>query len=319
MMVLKDLDYRAMRDIYLSPNRPAAPYWSGDSNALLRALENAVKIVKMVSQLHNLSIVHGALRPATISLDIFSEVHLHDFSAAFRVGDSDSEIIERSRERGLTEDSLPYFAPESSGKNADYRSDYYGMGALFYEIFTGRTPFWDIVDPSELLHAHIARRPPLATTIDSSIPPFLAQVLAKLLEKSPDDRYQTSQGLISDLETISDLVRKTSRLENNLSAENSSGEETNTTTNGRNNKKVDFVVGSIDNSAHFRLPPNSMMFGRENQVDLLLQSFTRVQRNQKAEVIIISGPAGIGKTSLVETLRKPVVTSQAFYTSVKFG
>lgn len=340
MIVVQDQGYRLLREIYLPSDRSAAPYWT-DTNSLVLALDYAIKLVKLVSTVHDLSIVHGSLRPSTVSVDIFNDLHLHDFSTAFRMGNSADVDHTPARERGMTEDSLPYLAPESSGrvsKTADYRSDYYGIGALLYEIFTGKTVFHETLDPSDLLHAHMAKAPKLANELDSSIPIVLAQVLNKLLEKSPEDRYQTSQGLISDLESISEFLRKKSEKSKKLSLargrsnsevgnnfggvegeEGDQEEEMNICGEPDQNEMLNFKVGSIDDSAHFKLPPNSMLFGRNESLINLLSAYSRVQKNQKLEIAIISGPAGIGKTSLVETLRKPVVNSEGYYTFVKFG
>lgn len=262
----------------------------------------------MISALHNVSVVQGAIRPATVSSSVFNEVHIHDFSCAFRIGpDGASNPI---RERGmLNEAAMPYLAPECTGrvgKSPDWRSDYYSLGASFYEIFTGKTPFADAKDPLDLIHAHIAKRPAPANTLDSSIPEPLNAVIAKLLEKAPEDRYQTSQGLIVDLERISDLVRKRlSKTRSRLGPEN--------------DEDSGFIVGSIDEAGHFRLPPASKLYGRTDSMELLLASYEKVEMTNKLEVVVVSGPSGIGKSCLVETLRKPVVGARGFYAHVKFG
>lgn len=80
-----------------------------------------------------------------------------------------------------------------------------------------------------------------------------------------------------------------------------------------------FVVGSIDEAAHFRLPPSSKLFGREESVEKLLASFARVEKTSRSEIVIIKGQSGIGKSSLVEMVRNPVLRSRGCYTLVKFG
>lgn len=220
---------------------------------------------------------------------------------------------------------MPYLSPECSGrmgKSADYRSDYYSIGATMFEVFVvragfrsrccegfdvrssqGHTPFHDVFDPLEIIHAHIARRPLLASHYDPSIPEPLALIIAKLLEKSPDARYQTSQGLILDLEKVVELVRQRSGATASMF---SSMEES-------------FVVGSIDEAAYFRLPPSSRLFGREDSIEELLASYARVERSSRPEIVIIKGQSGIGKSSLVETVRNPVLRSRGCYALVKFG
>jgi serine/threonine protein kinase len=63
---------------------------------------------------------------------------------------------------GRLEGTLPYLSPEQTGRMnraLDYRSDFYSLGATFFEMLTGQPPF-QFQDPLELIHAHIARTPP---------------------------------------------------------------------------------------------------------------------------------------------------------------
>ena len=303
MLVAQDEGLKFFSELYLN-DRGSAPHWT-DPKRLLNTIDMAIRVVRLLASIHNLSIVHGSLRPTTLSLSLFSEPHIHDFSCAFRAGpDGDANPI---RERGMSEESLPFLAPECSGRvgrSADYRSDYYSLGAVLYQVFAGRVPFADSSsDPLEIIHAHIAKRPPLATTIDPSIPVPLSRILAKLLEKAPEARYQTSQGLIVDLEKVAALVRAQSRGPSHLGPVDDD----------------DFIVGSVDEAAHFRLPPASKLFGRQPSVDALLACYRRVETLRTSEVLVIKGSSGIGKTSLIETVRKPVVKAGGFYTGVKFG
>lgn len=314
-MIIQDEGLRQMWEVYLPPERLPPPHWL-DPSHLLQALSHSIQLIRLLSSVHDLSIVHGALRPATISIDIFSEVHLHDFSTAFRVGPDVENSNFLIRERGMSEDSLPYLAPECTGrvgKTADYRADYYSVGALLYQVFTGRTPFEPSSDLSELVHSHIARRPALASTIDSSIPLPLAQILAKLLEKAPEERYQTSRGLILDLEKISDVVRAQLARKQTLGLQMSAVDPV------PDFDDMNFAIGAIDSAAHFRLPEATKLYGRQDAVEKLLGSFERVRKGLKEEVVVVMGSSGIGKTSLVETLRRPVVENAGYYTSVKFG
>ncbi|ORY92797.1 hypothetical protein BCR35DRAFT_311761 [Leucosporidium creatinivorum] len=217
MLILADDDLFAFSERFLPSTRPPAPNWT-DPSTLLTTLDLTIKLIRLLSSLHSLHIVHGSLRPTTISTSIFNEVHVHDFSCAFRTagvgGLGEGEAGEGSapiRERGMKEESLPYLAPECSGrvgKSADYRSDYYAIGATLFEILTGRPPFAEAEDALEIIHAHIARRPVMVDSLDESVPRELGLVVAKLLEKSPEERYQTSQGLIVDLEMVATLVRQ---------------------------------------------------------------------------------------------------------------
>lgn len=306
-MIIQDenLELRFLSEIFMLKDRGKEFHW--DDTRLLRALELSIKLIKVLASIHDLGVVHGSLRPNTISESLFSEVHVHDLSAAFHI-DKDLEILP-IRERGMHEESLHYLAPECTGrisKSVDYRSDYYAVGATLFEIFTGHPPFADTVDPLDTIHAHIARRPPAINAIDDTIPQPLALIVAKLLEKSPEARYQTSQGLIGDLERVASLVRQRGK-----------GDSTQM-------QGMDFTVGAVDSAAHFQLPAAWRMYGRDEPVKQLVTSYERVKAKTEAdikqnEVVVVKGTSGVGKSTLVEPLRKSLAQAKGFYTSVKFG
>ncbi|GJN88386.1 hypothetical protein Rhopal_001352-T1 [Rhodotorula paludigena] len=333
MMVVANEDLHIWSETYHLRDRPPAPYWYGTS-ALLHAIDNAIKLVRLVASIHKVGIVHGSIRPTTISNSVFGEVHLHDFSCAFAlVGAATEGESAPIRERGMNEESLPYLAPECSGrmgKTADYRSDYYSIGASLFEIFTGQVPFADALDPLEIVHAHIAKRPPLMSTVDASVPHPLSLIVAKLLDKSPDSRYQTSQGLVVDLERVRELISATPPPSTSAQRASSSSGGTgssasagppspaSTTTTHLGNLGAEFVPGSIDEAAYFRLPPASKLFGRDDDMLALKESFEHVKNANQPAVVVVKGGSGIGKTTLIETLRTPAGQSRGHFTSVKF-
>jgi len=202
------------------------------------------------------------------------------------------------------------------------------MGATFFEVFTGQTPFPQSTDPLEIVHAHITKRPPLMDSIDRSLPHGLALIVAKLLEKSPDARYQTAQGLIFDLEQVKESISVPTP-GSPLSWPLSPITSTTPTPNfppaspgffpfNAPPFASDFAIGAIDESANFRLPPASTLFGREESVRSLRESYERVKSSNKPGVVIVKGHSGIGKTSLVETLRAPTLLNRGHFTNVKF-
>ena len=323
MMVVANEDLRIWAEVHDLRHRPPPPHWN-DPHALIRTIDDAIKAVRLIASIHKAGFVHGSIRPTTISRSSSDEVHLHDFSCAFQfhgaTTDADALPI---RERGMKEESLPYLAPECSGRvgqTADYRSDYYSLGATLFEVFTGQVPFADSVDPLEIVHAHIAKRPALMSTVDASLPLPLSLIVAKLLEKSPDARYQTSQGLIVDLESARSLITSTVATSSSGSKSSSGGvlSPLSMSTAHMGSIGADFVPGSIDEAAYFRLPPASKLFGRDDSMRQLRDSFERVQSSNKPGVVVIKGGSGIGKTSLVETLRAPAVQARGHLTTVKF-
>ncbi|KAK4047734.1 hypothetical protein OIV83_005242 [Microbotryomycetes sp. JL201] len=311
-IVTLDSGLGTLQEIYLSDSGRALRRFDNAAN-LSAMLQTTINIVRALGQLHISNIVHSSVRPINIyvSPQKASKVELLDFSCAFGAGIDGGHLP--SRERGINDPSLPYLAPECLGrvsKTVDHRSDLYSIGVTMFELFTGQMPFASVAkDPLEIIHAHATKRPAAMNTLDAHIPVELAQIVAKLLEKTPDARYQTVQGLIFDLEQVLELVRrpKTAVSDTDDSALSivSSSHPT-------------FIIGNVDEAAHFRLPPASRMYGRDREISALRQRYEEVKLNNVREVIVIKGNSGIGKSSLVDTLRSPVIKAHGFYTAVKF-
>ncbi|WP_437760948.1 serine/threonine protein kinase [Sorangium sp. So ce1389] len=98
--------------------------------------------------------------------------------------------------------TLEYMAPEQTGRTRhrlDHRADLYSLGILLYELFVGELPFVSD-DPLDLLHRHLAERPSPPARRDPSVPAPISDIAMALLEKDPDARYQSAEGVVHDLE-----------------------------------------------------------------------------------------------------------------------
>ncbi|MEE8477096.1 MAG: serine/threonine-protein kinase, partial [Gemmatimonadales bacterium] len=96
-----------------------------------------------------------------------------------------------------------YMAPEqaSADPHIDHRADIYAVGALAYELLTGRPPFTGTT-PQQVLAAHVSTAPEPVTNHRTAVPPALASLVMKCLEKKPADRWQSAEELRSQLETL---------------------------------------------------------------------------------------------------------------------
>ena len=95
-----------------------------------------------------------------------------------------------------------YLSPEQTGRmnrGVDYRTDFYALGVIFYELLTGSLPF-QAEDTLELIHCHIAKFPLPPSVVAATIPEPLSQIVVKLLAKTAEERYQSALGLRADLE-----------------------------------------------------------------------------------------------------------------------
>jgi serine/threonine protein kinase len=136
-----------------------------------------------------------------------------------------------------------YLAPEQTGRTSwpvDRRADLYGLGATLYELATGQPPFGR-GELARLVHDHLARIPDSPAVLNPAVPDGLALIVLRLLEKEPDRRYQSADGLLHDL----------LRLRAGLT---------------RGDGAV-FALGERD--FPLRLTPPSRLIGRDEQVDAL--------------------------------------------------
>jgi serine/threonine protein kinase/formylglycine-generating enzyme required for sulfatase activity len=167
----------------LHDSRPAA----ADSARLVLRLAEALQ------HAHQQGIVHRDIKPGNILLDRCGLPYLSDFGLALR---------EEDFARGPRFAGTPaYMSPEqarSEGHRVDGRTDIYSLGAVFYELLTGRRPF-EGENLAELLEQITTREPQPPRHLDGSIPPELDRICLKCLAKRAADRYATPAELAEDL------------------------------------------------------------------------------------------------------------------------
>ena len=234
-------------------------------------------IVQAVGDLHAERIQHLGLSPGNIWISRdHARVWLSDFSLASR----HSRRLAQSTPTGLYQFGLNYVAPEQTGRMnrlVDYRSDWYSIGAVFYELMTGQAPF-PFEDQLTLMHAILARLPKSPELIDPEIPKCVVQVIEKCLAKDAEQRYQSSFGLLHDLAYCQAAIEKGA-------------------------DPADFTPGLKDGDSVFHIPQR--LYGREKELALLHEQLEAV-RNGESRVMWISGYSGVGKTQLVRELQASV-------------
>gem|GEM_PF-135847 len=184
----------------------------------------------------------------------------------------DGAIMERLDQPDIVY-HLPYMSPEQTGRMnrvVDYRSDFYSLGVVLYELASGQLPFTE-KDAISLVHCHIAKRPQFLASINSRIPDMLARIIERLLSKSADERYKAAYGLLRDLEKCRHVIL--------------------------DNKPVSgFELGQEDHFEILRIPDR--LYGRESELERLKKLYLLSCAGNK-QVLLIAGPGGTGKTALV--------------------
>ncbi|MBE9103226.1 serine/threonine protein kinase, partial [Vacuolonema iberomarrocanum] len=159
----------------------------------------ALQLADILHNLHQQRVIHKDIKPANILIHPESkQVKLIDFSIASRLPKETQEI----QNPNILEGTLTYLAPEQTGRmnrGVDYRADYYAFGVTLYQLLTGCLPFV-ADDPLELVHCHIAKVAPPVHQVNPAIPEMMGSIVAKLMAKNAEDRYQSALGLKHDLE-----------------------------------------------------------------------------------------------------------------------
>ncbi|CAM3404688.1 protein kinase domain-containing protein [Marinicrinis lubricantis] len=157
----------------------------------------AIRISKLLVELHESNVVHLNLRPDTILIQPETmRVYLSGFGYA-------TSLTYGGRPRTqmtLLEACPPYMSPEQTGRmehTVDHRADLYSLGVTFFEWLTGSLPY-SAADALGWSHAHMAEDPRWSL-LDTALPLRLQNILRRLLAKDPDVRYPQADALLTDL------------------------------------------------------------------------------------------------------------------------
>ncbi len=253
-------------------------------------LRLALEITRALAGLHTRNIIHKDIRPENIF------VNLETGAATI----SDTPTVSQPRHQrsaiqrpGRLEGALAYMSPEQMGRInrvVDYRTDLYSLGVTFYEMLAGTLPF-KAGDALEWVHCHIARLPQPPANILPYLPTVVSDIVMKLLSKNAEERYQTARGLEFDLERCLEQWEEKSNID-------------------------PFPLAQWDIADRLLIPQK--LYGREKDIDILFSAFDRVLKRGNPELVMIAGYSGIGKTSLVRELYKPVVREHGLFIWGKF-
>ncbi len=160
------------------------------------ALRIAAALARTLGHAHDHGVIHRDIKPENV---LFSsgQPMVADFGLA--------RAVAGSLGTGLTAAGLPlgtpaYMSPEQvqGSDRIDHRTDLYALGCILFEMLTGKPPFTGSV--GVVMRQHMQGEPPAVSSVRAGVPAPVDRIVARLLAKDPDERYQAGGALAADLE-----------------------------------------------------------------------------------------------------------------------
>ncbi|MEP0873070.1 AAA family ATPase [Trichocoleus desertorum AS-A10] len=270
-------------------------------------LQFAINLTDILGKIHAAHVIHKDINPGNIVLNPDTGVVK---IIGFGIATQFSRTNPTFKSPHVLEGTLAYLSPEQTGRmnrTIDYRTDFYSLGVTFYQLLTGQLPF-PTTDVLELVHCHIAKQPTPLYELNGTIPEAVSDIILKLMAKNAEDRYQSAWGIKADLEQCAEQLA-------------ASGQ-------------INYIrLGLQDTSDQFQIPQK--LYGRDMETAALLAAFERVTGGSdteierhgdvgsdnvptSAEMLLVSGYSGVGKSALVQELYKPITAKRGYFISGKF-
>lgn len=166
---------------------------------LSQTIRTVRQAAEALAYAHQRGVIHRDVKTANLMLDRQENdrVVLTDFGIAKLVNSGNFTAT-----GGGLIGTPAYMSPEQgAGEPGDERSDLYSLGVIMFQLLTGQLPFGGET-PMAMILQHMNEPVPFVRTTEPHLPPAVDKIIQKLLAKSPDDRYQTAQDLLSDLDVL---------------------------------------------------------------------------------------------------------------------
>ena len=228
-----------------------------------RTIEIAKAVCKGLEFAHSNGIIHRDIKPGNVMLSADGTAKVNDFGLAMAVD------VSRLTMEGMMVGTVSYMPPEqATAGEITAKADLYSLGAMLYEMVTGRPPF--VGDDSvSVIGQHINIQPISPTWHRADLPSAFDSLIMLLLEKDPEKRPTSAKDVLAALESI---------------------------------EKDDIKEPTVDQQVPTENPIYRRIFvGRENELKTLQNAFTDAMSGQGALMMVVGEP-GIGKTSVCEEL-----------------
>jgi len=212
-----DLSAEALAKAEVGSQRSETP--APENRFLTTTMDYAIQIAEALAEAHDNDIVHRDIKPENIMVDSKNRIKVMDFGLAKLKGTGN---LTKS---GSTVGTMAYMSPEQiQGQDVDHRSDIFSFGVVLYELLTGNTPFRGEHEAAMMYSIVNEEATPLSEYLPDAHSD-LYHILDRLLEKEPEERYQSAADVLTELKR---LKRKTSSKQIPVSSAPSSKDRTHT-------------------------------------------------------------------------------------------
>jgi predicted ATPase len=266
---------------------PLSEWLRSQPRALADLLDVAIPLLQTLAEVHRRGVAHLNIRPDCV---LVPPPPAQPLWTGFE-GARACSAAHPAEPAGPGTAITPWLAPEQtgrSGRGVDARADLYAFGVMLYEWSTGRLPF-EAADPLRLVHDILARVPTPPREAQPAVPYVLSDIVMRLLEKEPERRYQSAEGLRFDLACLREQLA--------------------------NGGEPSFPLGQHDFGDRLLPPPQPV--GRVAELAQLRSALRDAAKGSFVSVLV-TGEPGVGKSALVGQLRDALAARQGWFVAGRF-
>ncbi|MFC8036227.1 protein kinase [Streptomyces vinaceus] len=156
-----------------------------------KALKITADVLAALEISHEMGLVHRDIKPGNVMMTKRGVVKVMDFGIARAMQSGVTSMTQT----GMVVGTPQYLSPEQAlGRGVDARSDLYSVGIMLFQLVTGRLPF-DADSPLAIAYAHVQEEPPVASSINRSLPPAVDALITRALKKNPNERFPSAEAM----------------------------------------------------------------------------------------------------------------------------